>query len=175
VDLDLLGRARLRYFRSLSPGLAPLLRHVRLQFPADRDRHGGLSGLARRHALGGNVCKQVHDRGLLWKNWSQVRRGEEAVLWAALGAANYNYIIEWTFRDDGVVLGRVGATAANLPGLPFEPHIHNPFGDSTLISMASGAIRWRSVRTPSRYPFPQLPIANPWFGLKVGGLGSARV
>lgn len=76
--------------------------------------------------LGGNVCKQVHDRGLLWKNWSQVRRGEEVVLWAALGAANYNYIIEWTFRDDGVVLGRVGATAANLPGLPFEPHIHNP-------------------------------------------------
>jgi Cu2+-containing amine oxidase len=76
--------------------------------------------------LGGNVCKQVHDRGLLWKNWSQVRRGEEVVLWSALGAANYNYIIEWTFRDDGVVLGRVGATAANLPSLPFEPHIHNP-------------------------------------------------
>src|SRR5713226_6519539 len=55
--------------------------------------------------LGGNVCKEVHDRGLAWKDWSQVRRGEEVVLWGALGAGNYNYVMEWTFRDDGVVMG----------------------------------------------------------------------
>jgi Cu2+-containing amine oxidase len=48
------------------------------------------------------------------------------VLWGAIDAANYNYVIEWTFRDDGVVLGRVGATAQNLPGIPFEAHMHGP-------------------------------------------------
>jgi hypothetical protein len=50
------------------------------------------------------VCKQVHDRGLAW-----------------------NYIIEWTFRDDGVVLGQVGATATNFPPQPFETHMHGVF------------------------------------------------
>ena len=76
--------------------------------------------------LGPNVCKEVRDRGLLWKDDAAVRRGHELVLWGALDAANYNYVMEWTFRDDGVVLGRVGATAVNLPFVPLEPHMHNP-------------------------------------------------
>jgi Cu2+-containing amine oxidase len=76
--------------------------------------------------LAGNVCKQVHDRGLSWKSDAQVYRGEEVVLWSALAAANYNYIIEWTFRDDGIVMGRVGATSHNLPSEPWETHVHNP-------------------------------------------------
>jgi len=72
------------------------------------------------------VCKQVHDRGLAWKDHNKVRRGEELVLWGVLNAANYNYIIEWTFRDDGTILGRVGATAQNLPSAPTETHLHDP-------------------------------------------------
>jgi primary-amine oxidase len=76
--------------------------------------------------LGGKVCKEVRDRGLAWKDDARVRRGQELVLWGALDAANYNYVIEWTFRDDGVVMGRVGATAVNLPGVPYEAHMHNP-------------------------------------------------
>ena len=72
------------------------------------------------------VCKQVRDRGLAWKDDTKVRRGEELVLWGVLDAANYNYIIEWTFRDDGMVMGRVGATAVNLPSKPKETHLHNP-------------------------------------------------
>ena len=76
--------------------------------------------------LNGTVCKQVHDRGLSWKSDSQVYRGEELVLWAALAADNYNYVIEWTFRDDGIVMGRVGATSHNLPGEEFVTHVHNP-------------------------------------------------
>jgi primary-amine oxidase len=70
------------------------------------------------------VCKEVRDRGLAWTNYSSVRRGEELVLWGGIGAGNYNYIIEWTFRDDGVVLGRVGATATNYPPQPLETHMH---------------------------------------------------
>jgi primary-amine oxidase len=70
------------------------------------------------------VCKQVHDRGLAWTNYSSVRRGEEVVVWGGIGAGNYNYIIEWTFRDDGAVLGHVGATATNYPPQPLETHMH---------------------------------------------------
>jgi Cu2+-containing amine oxidase len=75
---------------------------------------------------GSEVCKEVRDRGVAWKDDSNVRRGEQVTLWSALDAANYNYVIEWTFRDDGVVIGQVGATAQNLPGAPFEAHMHGP-------------------------------------------------
>jgi primary-amine oxidase len=76
--------------------------------------------------LGAHVCKEVRDRGLAWKDYGDVRRGQEVALWAALGAGNYNYVMEWTFRDDGTLLGRVGATAMNLPSKPMMPHMHNP-------------------------------------------------
>jgi primary-amine oxidase len=75
---------------------------------------------------GNQVCKELRDRGIAWKDDTSVRRGEEVVLWGAIDAANYNYVIEWSFRDDGVVLGRVGATAQNLPGIPFTAHMHGP-------------------------------------------------
>lgn len=72
------------------------------------------------------VCKEVRDRGLAWKDDLSVRRGEEVALWGALNASNYNYIIEWIFRDDGVVVGRVGATAQNAPLMPMAVHMHGP-------------------------------------------------
>lgn len=70
------------------------------------------------------VCKEIRDRGLAWKDHSRVRRGEELVLWSAIDAGNYNYIIEWTFRDDGVVMGRLGATGQNNPNWPYTAHMH---------------------------------------------------
>lgn len=76
--------------------------------------------------LGSHVCKEVRDRGLAWKDYGLVRRGQEVALWAALGAGNYNYVMEWAFRDDGTLIGRVGATAVNLPSKPMMPHMHNP-------------------------------------------------
>jgi len=76
--------------------------------------------------LAGNVCKEVRDRGLSWKADSAVYRGQELVLWSALAAANYNYVMEWTFRDDGIMMGRVGATSHNFPGREYETHVHNP-------------------------------------------------
>jgi primary-amine oxidase len=73
------------------------------------------------------VCKEVHDRGLAWTNYGNVRRGEEVTVWGGIGAGNYNYIIEWAFRDDGVMVGRVGATATNYPPQPLEAHMHGIF------------------------------------------------
>ena len=75
--------------------------------------------------LAGRVCKEVHDRGVMWEDDGGGHRGQEVVLWSAIDAANYNYIVEWTFRDDGVILGRLGATAVNLPGMPTIAHMHN--------------------------------------------------
>lgn len=69
------------------------------------------------------LCKQVRDRGLMWKHDGMQRRGEELVLWSVMAAANYNYIVEWSFRDDGIVVGRVGATG-QIAG-PMA-HMHGP-------------------------------------------------
>lgn len=73
------------------------------------------------------VCKELRDRGLAWMDDGMARRGQEVALWGALDAANYNYVQMWIFRDDGMVEGRVGATARNLPGAEQEAHMHNPF------------------------------------------------
>ena len=74
--------------------------------------------------MGKVVCKEVHDRGLIWKKGLRSRRGQELCLWGVLNAGNYNYIIRWYFRDDGAILGEVGATGTNLPASPFENHTH---------------------------------------------------
>lgn len=72
---------------------------------------------------GQETCKEVRDRGLAWKHDALKRRGEELVLWSVMAAANYNYIVEWTFRDDGAMLGRVGATGQ---AAGTNTHMHGP-------------------------------------------------
>lgn len=72
------------------------------------------------------VCKEVHDRGLAWMNDSNVRRGQEVVLWGTIDAYNYNNVVWFSFRDDGAVEGRYGATAMNLPGSETIAHMHTP-------------------------------------------------
>ncbi len=73
--------------------------------------------------VGQETCKQVRDRGLAWKHDAIMRRGEELTLWSVMAAANYNYIVEWSFRDDGVVIARVGATG-QIAGT--DAHMHGP-------------------------------------------------
>jgi primary-amine oxidase len=75
--------------------------------------------------LGANqeVCKEVRDRGLAWKHDALSRRGEELVLWSVMAASNYNYVIEWSFRDDGIIVGRVGATGQIAGAVT---HMHGP-------------------------------------------------
>ncbi len=76
--------------------------------------------------ISAHVCKEIHDRGLMWKDSGGVRRGEELVLWGAIDADNYRYIQEYTFRDDGVIIARMGATGQNLPGgSEHITHVHN--------------------------------------------------
>jgi len=98
-----------------------------------------------------HVCKEVHDRGLMWKDWTGVRRGEEMVLWGAIAAGNYQYIQEYTFRDDGAIIGRLGATAQNLPTQELEPHTHNALWrlDIDLDGVTNNAAQLRHIENPA--------------------------
>ena len=105
---------------------------------------------------GNQVCRELRDRGIAWKDDEQVRRGEEVTLWGAIDAANYNYVIEWTFRDDGVVLARVGATAKNFPGAELEGHTHGPIWrlDIDLNGAAGDSVHLAERREPSPFFLP---------------------
>ena len=82
-------------------------------------------GPPRGQLLGADkmTCKEVRDRGLAWKFNATSRRGQELVIWSVMHAGSYMYIIEWTFRDDGTVIGRVGATGQLHSA---EDHMHGP-------------------------------------------------
>jgi Copper amine oxidase, enzyme domain len=111
-------------------------------------------------AVGGSrplpqVCREVRDRGLIWRNSSnplgapfrnQTQRGREVVYWGAMAAANYRYVMEYAFRDDGVIIGRVGATGQNYPGSETVAHAHTPVWriDIDLGAATPNAVqRWR--------------------------------
>lgn len=81
----------------------------------------------QRRLLGAGrlMCQEFRDRGIAWKSDELVRRGEEMVLWGVIDAGNYNYIVEWTFRDEGSILARVGSTGPKLHGPDDEEgHMH---------------------------------------------------
>lgn len=75
------------------------------------------------------VCRQLSDRGIAWRlkyaGEDRVRRGESLVLWGILHVGNYMYIMEWTFRDDGMLEARVGATGQNFVSKPRVGHLHD--------------------------------------------------
>jgi Cu2+-containing amine oxidase len=82
------------------------------------------------------VHKEVHDDGVRWMSAEtndryqiadRVRRGEKMILWATYFGANYRYILEYNFRDDGMITCRLGFTGRNL--LPrqadlLDTHLH---------------------------------------------------
>ena len=73
-------------------------------------------------------CREV---GLGWmckEPGNHVRRRiHDVVVWAVYDAFNYDYIIQYTFHEDGGISFRDGATGYNLPGNTSKPHVHNPF------------------------------------------------
>lgn len=73
------------------------------------------------------VCQEIRDRGIMWMDSGSKpsRRGQQLVLWGALDAANYRYLVEFGFHDDGTVACRVGSTGRNYGSREFEGHMHN--------------------------------------------------
>jgi primary-amine oxidase len=71
------------------------------------------------------VVEELRDRGIMWKSGDKVRRGEVLILWGCLSAANYRYIMEYGFQDDGTISFRLGSTGHNFSGSEWDPHMHN--------------------------------------------------
>ena len=101
--------------------------------------------------LGGKVVNQIDQSQLLWKADTGVRYANEMLLWGTLGAANYNYIMRYGFRDDGTITLRIGATSHNLPGRPFEAHMHDGLWriDMDLNGSATDSPFWMVHTEPS--------------------------
>jgi hypothetical protein len=87
-------------------------------------------------AWSGTVYKEVHDDGIRWMTADttgynrvsdRARRGEKLILWSTYYGANYRYLIEFGFGDDGVISCRLGPTGRNLlmrqPDLG-DTHLH---------------------------------------------------
>jgi primary-amine oxidase len=67
---------------------------------------------------------ELRDHGVLWKQYSRVFRSRDVLLWSAMGAGNYNYLISYSFGADGTIELRAAGTAQNLPSAPLEAHTH---------------------------------------------------
>jgi hypothetical protein len=118
------------------------------------------------------VVKEMRDRGIAWKDYAHgVRRGKELVLWAALEAGNYMYILSYSFHDDGTIAFRVGATGQNLPGKRTEAHVHSAHWriDLDLVDGSkNSAMLMRHIENPSG--LPSVDQKEPFNGGLEGGV-----
>ena len=71
------------------------------------------------------MIEELKDRGIIYKTAEAARRGEVVLLWACLSAANYRYIMEYGFQDDGSITFRLGSTGHNYGGSENDPHLHS--------------------------------------------------
>ncbi len=74
-------------------------------------------------AWNNTVHKEVHDDGVRWMSAEtsgrnviadRVRRGEKLTLWGTYYGANYRYIMEYHFTDDGCIRCRIGPSGRNI-------------------------------------------------------------
>jgi primary-amine oxidase len=128
--LQVLGDARLaEAFVPYAVG-SPRFWDVSYNFPLcvmtkeDAGPFGKLLGKTPTNS-GPTIVQEIRDRGIAWKSEAGVRRGQTMVLWGALNAANYRYLIEFGFQDDGVITFRLGSTGHNYAGREWTGHMHN--------------------------------------------------
>jgi primary-amine oxidase len=69
------------------------------------------------------IHKEIHDDGVRWMSAEtsgrneiadRVRRGEKMLLWSTYYGANYRYLLEFGFGDDGMLSARIGPTGRNI-------------------------------------------------------------
>jgi Cu2+-containing amine oxidase len=123
---SILGEVRLsEIFVPYNDGITRLY-DITAQGTYDLIKHSAADAGANGKLLqNGLVVQEVRDTGVLWKYYEQVRRGQELVLWATISAANYNYIVEYSFRCDGTVQCRLGSTGKNLSNHETMGHMHH--------------------------------------------------
>jgi Cu2+-containing amine oxidase len=85
--------------------------------------------LSQDFFFGPTIVAECKDRGIAWMckgpTSSYVRRGQELLLWGVFDAGNYDYILEYGFRDDGAITFNTGATGYNSPPQPDVAHNHD--------------------------------------------------
>jgi len=86
------------------------------------------------------VIQEVRDRGVAWMDGDKKRRGQKLVLWATLSAANYRYILEYGFQDDGTITFRLGSTGHNYSSREWRATCTTACGASTSTSTARTTI-----------------------------------
>jgi hypothetical protein len=98
------------------------------------------------HVCKGGARSQTDVEGL---RRGAARRGIDTV--GAINAANYRYIQEYTFRDDGIIIGRMGATGQNLPGDELVAHAHNAIRriDIDLDGVVNNTARLQHIENPA--------------------------
>ena len=74
-----------------------------------------------------NVMAELRDTGVAYKHGNITRRGEELTLWANFGAANYTYMVEYGFRDDGTIVFRHAPTGYNYFDHFDASHMHGSY------------------------------------------------
>jgi len=88
--------------------------------------------------LSPQVCREVEGRGFAWKFGSASLKGQQVTVWMSTQLGQYNYLIEWTFRDDGEIVAEAGLTgrlqivSAGEGYAPFGSRV-NPEADPTPI------------------------------------------
>jgi primary-amine oxidase len=78
------------------------------------------------------IAVELHDRGIAWMcksaGKSHTRRGMEMVIWGGWDPGNYDYTIQYIFRDDGQISFRAGASGWDNEQIGIgtaEPHMHD--------------------------------------------------
>lgn len=118
---------------------------------------------------------ELRERGLAWLcTWGGLqaksisRRGMAMTLWGIYDTGNYDYIIEYTFRDDGQISFRVGATGWNNAKdvTTDTPHTHTFLWriDSLLGSAVNSAWEWRHHETSLEAFDFEMPFNNGYEG-----------
>lgn len=137
------------------------------------------------------VHKEVHDDGIRWMSAEtdygnrvadRARRGEKMILWSCYYGANYRYLMEYTFGDDGMIACRIGPTGRNIFNRQddqrdthlhigcwrFEPDLGDPTGsplslggrgDGGVGEAAAQTAPAPAAQTPPRFFFGRRPAA----------------
>lgn len=106
------------------------------------------------------LIKEIRERGVAWTSDGRLRRGEELLLWGVIDTGNYEYIVQYGFRDDGTITFRMGSTGYNFPTLTgnmaYQPHMHNAlwYLDINLGHYDHNSVSVMSHVEPAPFPSP---------------------
>ena len=103
------------------------------------------------------LIKEIRDRGVAWTGNGYLHRGEEVILWGVIDTGNYEYIVQYGFRDDGTITFRMGSTAYNYPTNVYmanQAHMHNAlwYVDINLGHFLNNSVSVMKHHEPALFP-----------------------